>query len=88
MCVKHIMPAKSATKAPGCSHIAKEPCRSKSECVWVIDHGCRVRENVPLGTLAANRRKEAAEKKAASASAKKVSSKKPSAKKAPKKTTS
>lgn len=72
-------------KSASCSHVAKEACRSKQDCVWVIDRGCRVRENVPLGTLAANRRKEAAEAKAAKASSKKAPSKKPSSKKPTKK---
>lgn len=43
----------------GCSHQPKDVCKTTDGCVWIIDKGCRVRENVPLAVLATNKKKEA-----------------------------
>lgn len=45
--------------AKKCSHINKDTCKSTDGCVWIIDKGCRVRDNVPLAILSTNKKKEA-----------------------------
>ncbi len=47
-----------------CSHQPKDSCKSTSDCAWIISKGCRVRDNVPLATLAQNKKNEIAASKA------------------------
>jgi hypothetical protein len=62
-----------------CSHQNKDVCKTSDGCVWIINKGCRVHDNVPLAVLATNKKKEALIVKIV-AKAKQVSDSKPKAK--------